>query len=352
MTHRDDIAARDVLKHYGTLCECCVLQHLGSAGGFSGSLLWKVVRPDGLGAFALRRWPAPFTADRIDEIHRVLLAILGRGITEIAVPLATARGQTFLHADGFYWELTKWMPGIANFRDQPTREKLNSAVRFLASFHNAAAALRPEVTEGPAFGIRLRSQQLQQLLSGGFDTIQRQFQARHAFNKSNQTVLEAALRTCGEQFLSTFPVLAPDISRQLQQAMHWKVSTIPCIRDLWHDHLLFTGEQVTGVVDFGSLRPDHVASDLSRLLGSLLQGNYAEWKRAIGEYEKEHPLSPRDRELISIYDRSGVLLGAMNWLQWLYVDGRLFPEPSRVIERCQELSARMVQIATTTLRWE
>lgn len=43
----------------------------------------------------------------------------------------------------------------------------------------------------------------------------------------------------------------------------------PCIRDIWHDHVLFDGDRVTGLIDFGAMQIDTPATDIARLVGSL-----------------------------------------------------------------------------------
>src|SRR5205085_7730253 len=52
----------------------------------------------------------------------------------------------------------------------------------------------------------------------------------------------------------------------------------PAIRDVHHEHVLFTGDQVTGLIDFGALRIDTPLTDVARLVGSLV-GDDAEARR-------------------------------------------------------------------------
>src|SRR5437763_1299451 len=37
----------------------------------------------------------------------------------------------------------------------------------------------------------------------------------------------------------------------------------PCLCDVWHDHVLYTGDAVTGLIDYGEVKPDHPAVDLA-----------------------------------------------------------------------------------------
>ena len=59
----------------------------------------------------------------------------------------------------------------------------------------------------------------------------------------------------------------------------------PCLCDPWHDHVLFTGDQVSGVIDYGSVKEDHIAVDLARLLGSLVEDDENAWSIGLKAYQ-------------------------------------------------------------------
>ena len=115
----------------------------------------------------------------------------------------------------------------------------------------------------------------------------------------------------------------------------------PCLCDVWHDHILFEGDTVSGLVDFGAAKIDHVANDLARLLGSLV-GDDTD-ARAIGvrAYARVRPLSPEEERLVHVLDVTAAVLGLANWLMWLYRDGKAFEDENAVARRMTELIRRV-----------
>ena len=71
----------------------------------------------------------------------------------------------------------------------------------------------------------------------------------------------------------------------------------PCLCDVWHDHVLFDGDRVTGLIDYGAMKIDHPAVDLARLLGSLAEDDLAGWTIGLAAYREVRPLSGGEEEL-------------------------------------------------------
>jgi homoserine kinase type II len=115
----------------------------------------------------------------------------------------------------------------------------------------------------------------------------------------------------------------------------------PAIRDIWHDHLLFTGNELTGIVDFGAMNVDTPLTDVARLVGSLVRDDREARRVALDAYSKVRPLTGEDRELIDLLDRSGVLVAAVNWLKWLYIDRRDMGPTPPIIRRLDEILQRL-----------
>jgi Ser/Thr protein kinase RdoA (MazF antagonist) len=111
----------------------------------------------------------------------------------------------------------------------------------------------------------------------------------------------------------------------------------PCLCDVWHDHVLFEGAAVSGIVDYGSVKMDHVAVDLARLLGSLSDGG----RELLDAYDRVRPLSSEERELIAVLEETGTIIGAANWLRWLYRDGTRYDDLDGVAQRLGSLVTRL-----------
>jgi homoserine kinase type II len=107
--------------------------------------------------------------------------------------------------------------------------------------------------------------------------------------------------------------------------------------------VLFEGDRVTGIVDFGAMQYDHVAADIARLLGSFAGDQLELWRAGLGAYRGLQSLTERERLLVDMYDKSGLLLGGIHWLQWVFVDGREFVNRRAVLARFDEIVGRLVR---------
>jgi homoserine kinase type II len=110
---------------------------------------------------------------------------------------------------------------------------------------------------------------------------------------------------------------------------------------VWHDHVLFSGDAVSGLVDYGSVRIDHAAVDLARLLGSLVGDDSAGWEAGLEAYVALRPLSQSEQGLARALDQTGTILGMANWLRWLYLEHRVFVDRKAVADRLGALVRRI-----------
>ncbi len=135
----------------------------------------------------------------------------------------------------------------------------------------------------------------------------------------------------------------PTVLGELEQTADVPLTLQWCLRDVKCDHVLFAGEQVSGLIDFGAAAVDSVAGDVARLVGSLVGDAREDWPPALEAYHACRPLSPDERRAIDCFDRGGTLAAAANWLRWLFVEERSISQAeavqSQLVWLCDRLRA-------------
>lgn len=287
------------------------------SGGFSGARIWRVETASG--HYALRRWPdRSLPPARIQGLHALLRHIAHCGCSQVAVPVTTSAGSTLITHSRSLWQCEPWLGGRADFHQQPTDARLRSVMEALARWHLAAAQFRPEpdvaewfgsVPAAPAPAVTERLRLATRWLAGELDHVGTALAAESHLQFAQ---LGTAICALARQSL-------PGVISELTQVAGEAFPLQPCLRDMWHDHVLFEGETVSGIIDPSACRTESVASDLSRLLGSLLADEKPRWDRALTYYSGIRPLSIRETQLVGILDRSAVVLSPLNWLRRRYV---------------------------------
>jgi len=324
-----------VLAEFGLAVRQQCVQVLGQAGGLSGALLWRVAMPDG--DLCLRRWPARHpTLERLSFIHAVLAHVDQAGINFVPVPKVDRSGRTIVEQSGHLWELTPWLPGQADYAIRPGPERLQAAMRALAQVHIAAASFPASLgAVGPAPGVGDRSEQLAALDDRTLVGLARSIVA------GDWPVAAERAR----QIMLLVPRVMPRVVQLLRDSASLQVVLAPCLRDIWHENVLFEDRRVTGIVDFGALRIDNVATDIARLLGSMAADDLQGWRTGLAAYGEIRKITSTESQLVAAYDASGILLGGLNWVRWLYVESRLFDDRPRVERRLDHLLARLSSLA-------
>jgi Ser/Thr protein kinase RdoA (MazF antagonist) len=271
----------------------------------------------------------------LEFIQAVLWHVDREGFHLVPVPLETVTHAGFVIHQGHFWELTPWVNGRADFHGHPTSARLAAALRALAEFHRAAASFPlPHPASSPSPAIRDRLAECQTLASGGLEQIEREIHPAcfpELADRSN--------RVC-----NLFRRLASRVAAELRAAASVTVRIQPCLRDVWHDHVIFDGPRVSGFVDFGAMRPESVAADVSRLLGSLVRDEREGWRTGLEAYESVRPLTAGELSLVFAFDRSSVLLSAVHWLDWVFRQRRAFDDRDAVVQRVDEVLARMAAL--------
>lgn len=307
-------------------------------GGFSGASVYRIELP-GSQVFCLRRWPDQGTSPaRVRAIHSIQARAHEAGVTVVPVPLTSIAGSTLCEFSGAFWQVEPWMPGVADFLTTSTDDRLKSAMTHLARFHNAVRDWQPgrgvsewfqaaRLSASPTVQLRLR------MITDYVALLDR---ISHALNRET----DARFQRAGLQIIRWFREQQQRTAENLASVARIPVPLQPCIRDLWHDHLLFDGSELSGLVDFGAMATDSVACDLSRLLGSVSGSDVSRWTRAIEHYESIRSLSEAEHRLLSPLDRSGVLLSGMTWLKRRYILRTATGNLSKVAERMESIVAR------------
>ncbi len=329
---------RSVLERYRrTLRSPEPLVLTSVSGGFSGAAVWCVSA--GEPRWCLRCWPddAP-PLPRLRELHRWLEWLHREGGVPVAVPLPAHDGRTVIEFAGRVWQLEPWLPGTADFHAQPTAARLAQVMQVLARLHRCSA--RYEATAeghawfgrgyGPSPAVAERVHLLEQWSITAVEATGRRLQALPSTpltQLAQETLLLAAQRR--EQ-----------VRRELLAACGVEVPLFPCLRDVWHDHILWTGDVVTGVIDPSAARMESAAADLSRLLLSLLGPDAPRQQEALAMYATVRPLTDNERRLMLPLLLSGTVLSGLYWVERIAA-GELPHPPGRVEHRLRRIVAHL-----------
>ncbi len=88
-----------------------------------------------------------------------------------------------------------------------------------------------------------------------------------------------------------------------------------------------------------------MATDLARLLGSLIRDDWTLWQAAINDYREFAPLSELEISLVHALDRSGTLLSPMTWLERFLLSGTKPEVSEAAIQRLIGLAGRLHHLA-------
>jgi Ser/Thr protein kinase RdoA (MazF antagonist) len=319
------LTAQAVLDRYAALRGARLIP-LGNRGGFSGARLWRVQTT--AGDFCLRAWPEDGPGEQqLRWIHQLMAGARSAGLNFVPAVLTNRDGTTQVTAGGRRWEVTSWLPGQADVRKPAAGSRLAAACIALAHLHRAWAEIETRNGPCPAVGRRLRTHdEWLRLLRSGWQP---------ALSVDPLDPLCRWARSAWDCVCRLQERIPPRLARWVNRPLPLQ----PCLCDVWHDHVLLEGNTVTGIVDYGSVKVDHVAVDLARLLGSVPGDAGAQ--EALDAYGSVRPLAPEERELVAVLDETGTILGAANWLRWLYHEGRRYESLDRVADHLGCLVARL-----------
>lgn len=327
MSSPRDTDAAAVRLRYPSFCRQGTLTPLGNHGGFSGAALWRI---DGLaGGLCLRAWPPHETWPRLLFRHRLMSEARQRGLSFVPTIFAALDGGTAVEHNGRLWELSEWLTGRSDYHEHPSAARLEAACMALAQLHSVWRSEANTADLCPAVQRRLTFlDEWRHLLRSGWHPL---------------FVADASdpLRAIVERAWRVLPLAIEQVPQRLQRWSSILPRVQPCLCDVWHDHLLFVGDRLAGLIDYGAVKIDHVSVDLARMLGSLVGDDADGWLSGLQAYRRLAPLTEEEEELAHALDESGIVVGAANWLRWLYEEQRPFADPSAVARRLTELVERL-----------
>ncbi|HMC63563.1 MAG TPA: aminoglycoside phosphotransferase family protein [Gemmataceae bacterium] len=321
-------AACEVLPHFGIFPWSSSIRFLGNHGGFSGARLWRVEEP--AASWCLRAWPATERLPRrLVEIHRLMRSARQTGLSFVPEIRFTRDKTSWVEHAGRLWDVSQWMPGQADFHNCPTARRLEAALIALASLHNVWSGAHQ--SQGPCPAVQRRLEKYQEW----HDSL------RAGWRPTFSSTPDDQVRPVAEQAWQLVRRHLDDVPRMLEPWIACAMPLQPCLCDIWHDHVLFEDQEVAGIIDYGGSKLDHVAVDLARLLGSLVGDSTEQWTTGLGVYRRHRSFSPEEEALAMVLDRTGTLLGAANWLKWLYLEKREFGDRGLVVRRLGTLVERI-----------
>jgi hypothetical protein len=332
MMHYTELANR-LERAYPQVGQVLGLQAIPKSSGFSGS---TVLRCDTTtGPYACKSLASLPEANGLPFHHQVLIACEDPLRSVVTVPLRQPQGASWLWWNSQAWELATWRPGSADFNSNPNQLRLQNAIQCLAEFHGRLRRVWHGHGRSPTIDFRIR--ELTHWLAD--------------YRSLESAIRNAGHHPCQPRAAEIFELLEAQLRFWHHESFAWQSLTWrlqPVLRDFWHDHALFTQDELTGIIDVETIKNDLVSCDLARWLGSLRWPDLSLWPTALQQYERIHPLSPEERQVIAWLHGTGSVLGAINWLHWLFVDRRTFSVMADVMQRLDWLLAAMkmsVQVA-------
>jgi hypothetical protein len=219
------------------------------------------------------------------------------------------------------------MPGVADYLTNLTPTRIANACAALAQIHRVWQPTIPVLAASAIIHLRLK------LIAKWRDLATK---PSEPVGSINPAVAEAIRH--GWQVART---AADTTERLLREWDDWPMFIQPCLRDVWGAHVLFTGDAVTGVIDYGSVKPDHVAVDLARLLGDLVEDDDAAFATGLDAYRVAGGTLDVPVDFVRLLDRTGAVCGVMNWLVRLCGGGYEHPDMGSVVARLTRLADRV-----------
>jgi aminoglycoside phosphotransferase (APT) family kinase protein len=133
---------------------------------------------------------------------------------------------------------------------------------------------------------------------------------------------------------------APQVVRELSAWEHRTFALHPCIRDLRSAHVLFSGQLVTGIIDYGATGVDHPAADLARLLSDFSVDPRL-FTVGLNAYRAGRSTSEVPDAFVEVLARAGAVCSVLGWLIRFFIRHEPAADESAVATRLTVLVDRL-----------
>jgi homoserine kinase type II len=154
----------------------------------------------------------------------------------------------------------------------------------------------------------------------------------------------AELGSRRDEYLELFGHAAVIVRPLLVELVQRRRRLQPTIRDVRREHLLFTGDRLSGLVDFGAAQMEYPGIDVAHMLGECVGEDASRRIAALATYRAAAPsqlADAADPALVDAFDHGALLLSPYNWLRWILVEHREFADRPAVVRRFDTLMSRL-----------
>ncbi len=304
--------------------------------GFSGAEVYKFTARNK--NYALRIWPSiERSLPKLEALTRLLEDVYAEGITYVAPAIRKTDGTVAtISSSGKLIHIEPWLPGEPLTTIALSAQRLKNTMRAVAHLHLAAAKHMPSTEhfswirpahEGKSPSLKHRLGKLEYYLNTGVADVQ------------SSLMQPEELRSLQLRLQLIFRSRAANLWEELKTATQLSLPLQPVFKDLWREHVLFTEDEVSGVIDPAAFGTDSVLTDITRLLGSIAGNNWKLWSDAVNIYQAVRPLNQTEQKLIAVFDYSNLLLSAIGCFENCLKTSLLNNDFSR--NRQSRLSARL-----------
>ena len=281
------------------------------SGGFSGAMVFQVTTRDDL-RLAVRGTPkaTALPQTRRRSLHRLLTWLQARDLKCLAVPLRIPNSlDSEIELSETIWQIEPWLIGQPAQR-HPAPSQMTSALTTLSTFYRQARSIPWDdewfyTAYEPSPGIQRRRKIVMDLMQSEWTTLYAQVLSLDPCD----------FRDLAVRSLDAVSKWSHWLNQSLQAIEHQAFSLQPVIRDVWRPHVLFSGDECTGLIDLTASGTDHPCLDLARLLRSWFGCDTSAIGDAFHEFAEMHGLPHEDRPLFVALDAAAALLSPLTWIR-------------------------------------